>query len=177
MLNSVVVHYAWLFHSCQMDVPVKMLTVVHIRIPDWSSERHLRRPRFVLQPGCFYSCATSTINMEQFYIYGNQSMWYFCFVQLLCNYCATCDRATVNALDESSVFTQLATSMSSHFSTDICHSGGVSRSCCSICEYVFHHYEAIWLYMGMLTHDTHQCMDIMVILDSWILPSWIDSLD
>ena len=29
----------------------------------------------------------------------------------------------------------------------------------------------------MLTHDTHQCMDIMVILDSWILPSWILSIN
>ena len=29
----------------------------------------------------------------------------------------------------------------------------------------------------MLTHQTHQCMDIMVILDSWILPSWILSIN
>ena len=64
----------------------------------------------MLQPGCFYSCATATINMEQFHIYSNRSI---CDIFVLCNYYATiaqltCDRATVNALDKSSVFAQFS---------------------------------------------------------------------
>jgi hypothetical protein len=161
MLNSVVVHYAcsqWVFHSCQMDVPVKLKCW---QLFTFVSQTGLQNGIYG-GPGSCFRRGASTLVQRQLSTWNNSIYMaidrcdIFCFVQLLCNYCATCDRATVNALDESSVFTQLATSMSSHFSTDICHSGGVSRSYCSICEYMFHHYEAIWLSMGMLTHDTHQ---------------------